>query len=177
MMINESEAGGGIRGSQKKKKTCTSTTYLQQNFPLLGPRSNPVRCSSNPESITAVIWGEKYKLRSSSLYLHCIHYVYSVLYCLCSFICSVLFEHGVLFCVMCVICVLCLTVVSLPPGKPPFSFKINNNNNFIHHITSSILDLNTFLGNFPLNILNLRYSLNERDWVPHPYIKLLNLIT
>jgi hypothetical protein len=31
--------------------------------------------------------------------------------------CSVLFERGVLFCVMCVICVLCLIVVPLAPGK------------------------------------------------------------
>jgi hypothetical protein len=36
-------------------------------------------------------------------------------------VCCVLFECGVLFCVMCVICVLCLVVVSLPPGKNPFA--------------------------------------------------------
>jgi hypothetical protein len=44
-------------------------------------------------------------------------------------VCCVLFEHGVLFCVMCVICVLCLIVVPLPPGKIPFAIKINNNDN------------------------------------------------
>jgi hypothetical protein len=33
-------------------------------------------------------------------------------------VCCVLFEHGVLFCVICVFFfVLCLTVVPLPPGK------------------------------------------------------------
>jgi hypothetical protein len=36
-------------------------------------------------------------------------------------VCCVLFECGVLFCVMCVICALCLIVVSLPPGKNPFA--------------------------------------------------------
>jgi hypothetical protein len=40
-------------------------------------------------------------------------------------VCVVLFERGVLFCVMCVICMLCLTVVSLPPGKEPLAVKIN----------------------------------------------------
>jgi hypothetical protein len=44
-------------------------------------------------------------------------------------VCCVLFERGVLFCVMCVICVLCLIVVPLSPGKTPFAVKINNNNN------------------------------------------------
>jgi hypothetical protein len=29
---------------------------------------------------------------------------------------------------MCVNSVLCLIVVPLPPGKPPFSFQLNNNN-------------------------------------------------
>jgi hypothetical protein len=48
-----------------------------------------------------------------------------VLYCVCSFVCCVSFEHGVIFCVMCVICVLWLIVVSLPPGKTPFTVKIN----------------------------------------------------
>jgi hypothetical protein len=43
-----------------------------------------------------------------------------------SFIVCVLFERGVLFCVMCVICVLRLIVVPLPPGKAPFAIKINN---------------------------------------------------
>jgi hypothetical protein len=49
----------------------------------------------------------------------------------CSFVCFVSFERGVLFCVMCVICVLCLSVVPLPPGKNLFAVKINNNNNII----------------------------------------------
>jgi hypothetical protein len=49
-----------------------------------------------------------------------------ILYCLCSFVCCVLFECGVLFCVMCVICVLCLIVVSLPPDKTPFAVKYIN---------------------------------------------------
>jgi hypothetical protein len=39
-------------------------------------------------------------------------------------VCCVLFERGVLFCVMCIICLLCL-----PPGKNSFVVKINNNNN------------------------------------------------
>jgi hypothetical protein len=44
----------------------------------------------------------------------CCVIVCSVLYCLCSFVCCVLFECGVLFCVMCVICVLsyCSTTVT-----------------------------------------------------------------
>jgi hypothetical protein len=41
--------------------------------------------------------------------------------------CYVLFERGVLFCVMCVILVLCLIAVPLPPGKNSFTVKINNN--------------------------------------------------
>jgi hypothetical protein len=45
----------------------------------------------------------------------------------CSFVCCVLFERGVIFCVMCVISVLCLIVVPLPPDKNPFAVKINNN--------------------------------------------------
>jgi hypothetical protein len=53
---------------------------------------------------------------------NCICIVFIV--CSVSFIvCVVLSECGVLFCVMCVICVLCLIVVSLPPGKNPFSVK------------------------------------------------------
>jgi hypothetical protein len=40
-----------------------------------------------------------------------------VLYCLCSFVCCVLFERDVLFCVMCVVFVLCLIIVPLPLGK------------------------------------------------------------
>jgi hypothetical protein len=42
------------------------------------------------------------------------------LYCFCNFVCCVLFECGVLF------CVLCLTVVPMPPGTNPFAVKINN---------------------------------------------------
>jgi hypothetical protein len=38
-------------------------------------------------------------------------------------VCYVLFEYGVLFCVMCVVCVLCRIVVPLPPGKKPFAIK------------------------------------------------------
>jgi hypothetical protein len=41
----------------------------------------------------------------------------------------VLFERGVIFCVICVLCVLCLTAVPLPPGETAFAVKINNNNN------------------------------------------------
>jgi hypothetical protein len=44
------------------------------------------------------------------------------------FVCCVLFERVVLFCVMCVICMLCLMVVSLPPGKNLFAVKIYDNN-------------------------------------------------
>jgi hypothetical protein len=40
------------------------------------------------------------------LYLHCINCVY----CVCTFVCCVLFECGVVFCVMCVIYMLCLIV-------------------------------------------------------------------
>jgi hypothetical protein len=58
----------------------------------------------------------------------CIFIVFIV--CSMSFVvCVVLCECGVLFCVMCVIWVLCLIVVPFPPGKNPFAFKINNNNN------------------------------------------------
>jgi hypothetical protein len=39
-------------------------------------------------------------------------------------VCCVLFEHGLLFCMVRVICVLRPTVVPLPPGKTPFAFKI-----------------------------------------------------
>jgi hypothetical protein len=45
--------------------------------------------------------------------------VWSVLYCLCSFVCCVLSERGVLF------RVLCLIVVPLPLNKTPFAVKIN----------------------------------------------------
>jgi hypothetical protein len=39
-------------------------------------------------------------------------------------VCVVLFECGVLFCVVCVICVLCLAAVPLPLGKNPFAVII-----------------------------------------------------
>jgi hypothetical protein len=39
--------------------------------------------------------------------------------------CCVSFDRGVIL--WDVICVLCLIVVPLPPGKNPFSVKINNN--------------------------------------------------
>jgi hypothetical protein len=55
--------------------------------------------------------------------------VYCVLYCVCSFVCCVSIERGVLFCVMCVICVLCLIVVPLPHVKTQFAANINNNIN------------------------------------------------
>jgi hypothetical protein len=48
---------------------------------------------------------------------------------MCSFVCCVLFERGLLFCVMCAIRVLCLIVVPSPPGKKPFAVKTNKNNN------------------------------------------------
>jgi hypothetical protein len=41
-------------------------------------------------------------------------------------VCCVLFERGVLYCVMCVIYVLYLILVQLPTGKNPFAVKINN---------------------------------------------------
>jgi hypothetical protein len=53
-------------------------------------------------------------------------------------VCCVLFDRGILFCVMCDICVLCLIVVPLPPGRNPFTVKINNNNNKKIIITSSL---------------------------------------
>jgi hypothetical protein len=53
--------------------------------------------------------------------------VCSVSFIVCVVLCAVvMFERGVLFCVMCVICVLCLIVVPLSPGKSPFAVKINN---------------------------------------------------
>jgi hypothetical protein len=55
----------------------------------------------------------------------------SVPFIVCVVLCAVLFEHGVLFCVMCVICALHLIVLPLPLGKTPFAAKINNNNNTI----------------------------------------------
>jgi hypothetical protein len=48
------------------------------------------------------------------LYLLC---AVCVLYCFCNFVCCVLFECGVLF------CVLCLIVVPLPLGANPFAVK------------------------------------------------------
>jgi hypothetical protein len=42
---------------------------------------------------------------------------------MCSFVCCVSFDHGVIY-VICVICVLCLIVVLLPQGKNPFAVKI-----------------------------------------------------
>jgi hypothetical protein len=50
----------------------------------------------------------------------------------------VLFECGVLFCVMCVICVLCLIVLPLPPGKNPFPLKINNNKIFLLSLMGNV---------------------------------------
>jgi hypothetical protein len=44
-------------------------------------------------------------------------------------VCCVLFERGVLFCVVFVICVLFLIAVPLPLGENPSGIKINNNNN------------------------------------------------
>jgi hypothetical protein len=49
-----------------------------------------------------------------------------VLYCL---VCCVLFERGVLVCVMCVFRVLCLILLSLPRGKNQFTVQLNNSNN------------------------------------------------
>jgi hypothetical protein len=39
----------------------------------------------------------------------------------CTSVCCVLFDRGVIFCVMCVF-LLCLIVVPLPPGESPFAF-------------------------------------------------------
>jgi hypothetical protein len=52
--------------------------------------------------------------------IYCVKYVSFIVFVI--FLCCVLFECGVLF------CVLCLTVVPLPPGRNPFAVKINNNN-------------------------------------------------
>jgi hypothetical protein len=59
-------------------------------------------------------------------YNNCIHCVQYVLYCLCSFVSHVLFEHDIL-CYMCIF-VLRLIAVPLLPGKTPFAVKLNNNN-------------------------------------------------
>jgi hypothetical protein len=62
----------------------------------------------------------------------CIHSLKCVLYCLYSFMCFFCLIM-VLFCVMFVICLLCLIVLPLPPGKTPFSVKINKNYNVLPH--------------------------------------------
>jgi hypothetical protein len=41
-------------------------------------------------------------------------------------LCAVLFERGVIVCVMCIF-VLGLNVVPLPPDKNPFAVQLNNN--------------------------------------------------
>jgi hypothetical protein len=50
----------------------------------------------------------------------CIRSAQCVLYCMCSFVCCVSFDRGVILCVVC-----CLFIVSyckpLPPGKNPFA--------------------------------------------------------
>jgi hypothetical protein len=46
-----------------------------------------------------------------------------IIYCLCSFVCCVLFQRGMSFCV---ICMLCLIVAPLPPDKNSFAVKINS---------------------------------------------------
>jgi type IV secretory pathway component VirB8 len=51
----------------------------------------------------------------------------------CNFVCCVLFECGVLFCVLCVI------VVPLPRGTNPFAVQINNNNNNIIIIINGLM--------------------------------------
>jgi hypothetical protein len=56
-------------------------------------------------------------LSSSSFNCICIVFVVcSVSFIVCSFVCCVLFECNVSFCVMCVICVLCLIVVVIATG-------------------------------------------------------------
>jgi hypothetical protein len=74
--------------------------------------------------------------------MYCVQYVSFIVFvmlcavfCLsavCNFVCCVLFECGVLFCVLCVI------VVPLPPGTNPFAVKINNNNNNNNNILSAM---------------------------------------
>jgi hypothetical protein len=45
-------------------------------------------------------------------------------------VCCVLFERGVLFCVICVfLCAVSYYIVPMPPGKTPFVVQLNNNNN------------------------------------------------
>jgi hypothetical protein len=53
----------------------------------------------------------------SSLELGSYLVLFGVHYCLCRFVCCVLFEHGVSF------CELCLIVISLPPGEPHLQFN------------------------------------------------------
>jgi hypothetical protein len=57
--------------------------------------------------------------------------VCNVSFIICVVLCCVLFERGVLVCVMCYY-VLCLNVVSLPPGKPHLQLK------YIIHIITNI---------------------------------------
>jgi hypothetical protein len=40
-----------------------------------------------------------------------------------NFVCCILFERGVIF------CVLCRIVIPLPPGKNRFAVELNNDNN------------------------------------------------
>jgi hypothetical protein len=51
--------------------------------------------------------------------------VCNVSFIVCVVLCAVLFERGVVF------CVLCLIVVPLPPGKNTSAVQLNNNNNNI----------------------------------------------
>jgi hypothetical protein len=82
-------------------------------YPFLFINSNLHNCSCNC-------------ICCSSNYICIAFIVCSVSFIVCIFLCVVLFECGVLFCVMCVICVLWLIVVPLPPGKDTFAVKINN---------------------------------------------------
>jgi hypothetical protein len=52
-------------------------------------------------------------------------------------LCAVFRLSVALFCVMCIVCVLCLIVVPLPPGKNPFTVKINNNNNLHKEVSGA----------------------------------------
>jgi hypothetical protein len=54
------------------------------------------------------------------------------LYCLCSFVCCVLFERGVL----CVFFMLRLIAVPLPPGKYPFAVNLSNSNYLLFGLES-----------------------------------------
>jgi hypothetical protein len=55
--------------------------------------------------------------------------VCSVSFIVCVVLCVVFCLRVVCYFVWCVICVLCLIVVALPPGKNPFTAKVNNSNN------------------------------------------------